>query len=380
MRKFPNFPGYKVEKILGEGGMATVYLGLHKKLNRKVAIKVIEPLLLKDPSFSKRFVKEAKTVINLIHPNIVSIYDIGESKNSYYLVMEYLGENLMDRINRGVFLKTPNYSLYIVNEIASALRYADEKGFIHRDIKPDNIMFKKNGTPVLVDFGIARAISSTTKLTKTGMSIGTPHYMSPEQIRGHELDGKSDIYSLGIVFYEMLTGKVPFDAEDTIAVAVKHCQEPIPQLPAQLSQFQPMLDKMIAKDPGKRFSASELLDFIKFHLEPRLLNLNEVGNKDISRLPQNNRKLKNKHNSINEHGQIIKNKQTDKPGRVKKTKEQVIKGELYFIFSILLIITGFLFLADNLGVNFWKVVVKIWPVIIILLGLKYIIISFKRRE
>ena len=130
------------------------------------------------------------------------------------------------------------------------------KGFVHRDIKPDNILFREDGTPVLTDFGIAKALDSTTKLTRTGMWVGTPHYMSPEQIRGADIDGRADFYSLGIVFYEMLIGKVPYEATDPIAVCMKHMHEPIPVLPASLSRYQPLLEGLLAKDPEQRVASS----------------------------------------------------------------------------------------------------------------------------
>ncbi len=219
MPDLPSIPGYRIEKEIGSGGMATVYLGVQEKLNRRTAIKVLEPLLLKDPNFAKRFLKEAETAANLSHPGIVHIYDVGRSENYYYMVMEYLeGGSIKDRIQRGPM--DPNEAMTIIRQVAAALQYAHDQGYIHRDIKPDNIMFRKDGSTVITDFGIARAVDSTTKLTKTGMSIGTPHYMSPEQARGKTLDGRSDIYALGIVLYEMLTGHVPFDADDSVAIAV----------------------------------------------------------------------------------------------------------------------------------------------------------------
>jgi len=161
MSEYPIISGFWIEKKLGEGGMASVYLGVQENLKRKVAIKVLEPLLLKDKNFAKRFIKEAETAANLSHPNIITIFDIGKSENSYYISMEYLETSLKDKIKSGPI---PSHeALDIVAKIASALDYAHKKGFIHRDIKPDNIMFREDGTPVLVDFGIARALGSTTK-------------------------------------------------------------------------------------------------------------------------------------------------------------------------------------------------------------------------
>jgi serine/threonine protein kinase len=259
-----------IEK-LGQGGMADVYLGIQEKLQRHVAIKVMIPLLFRDEQFSKRFIKEAQTAAQLNHPNIITIHDVGETGDSYYIVMEYLEESLSERLKqRGSF--PPQEALEVVKMIACALDYAHKKGFIHRDIKPDNIMFRADGTVVLVDFGIARAMDSTTHLTRTGMSIGTPHYMSPEQCKGEKIDGRSDIYSLGVQFYEIIMGEVPYKAENTAGIIIKHIQEPIPRLPDRLSRYQPLIDKMMAKERDKRFQrGEELIQFINGFLTTREL-------------------------------------------------------------------------------------------------------------
>jgi tRNA A-37 threonylcarbamoyl transferase component Bud32 len=271
MTKLPQIPGYQVIEKLGQGGMADVYLGIQEKLQRQVAIKVMIPLLFRDEQFSKRFIKEAQTAAQLNHPNIITIHDVGETRDSYYIVMEYLEESLSQRLKQRGFLP-PLEALEVVKMIACALDYAHKKGFIHRDIKPDNIMFRADGTVVLVDFGIARAMDSTTHLTRTGMSIGTPHYMSPEQCKGEKIDGRSDIYSLGVQFYEILTGKVPYNAENTAGIIIKHIQEPIPRLPDRLSRYQPLVDKMMAKERDKRFQdGEELIQFIDGFLTTREL-------------------------------------------------------------------------------------------------------------
>ncbi|MCP5051677.1 MAG: protein kinase [bacterium] len=262
MQQIPQIPGYRIIKQLGHGGMADVYLGVQENLDREVAIKVLIPALFRDPQFSTRFIKEAQTAARLVHQNIITIHDVGQTGDCHYIVMEYLQESLSQRMKQQGKLP-PEESLGIIRPIASALDYAHQKGFIHRDIKPDNIMFRTDGTVVLVDFGIARAMDSNTQLTRTGMSIGTPHYMSPEQCKGETIDGRSDIYSLGVEFYELVTGKVPYQAKSTAGVIIKHIQEPVPRLPEPLSDFQPLIDRMMAKNPGERIqTGAELVQLI----------------------------------------------------------------------------------------------------------------------
>ncbi|MCI0470344.1 MAG: TonB family protein [Candidatus Aminicenantes bacterium] len=233
--------------------MARVYLAYEKKLEREVALKVLLRSLTEEEEITKRFLKEAKTAGRLRHSNIVAIYDVGQTSGTYYFAMERLGDNLKERIgHKGQTPLPPVESLRITKQLAGALAYAHNEGFIHRDIKPENILFRKDGTPVLVDFGIARAIDSETKTSKTWMSLGTPYYMSPEQINGEDLDNRTDIYSLGVVLYEMLTGEVPYDGANFISISMKHLQEPVPKLPQSINRYQPMIDKMMAKNRADR--------------------------------------------------------------------------------------------------------------------------------
>jgi len=267
MNQLPQIPGYNLIKKLGHGGMADVYLGVQEKLARPVAIKVMDPLLLRDEQFAKRFLKEAQTAAQLAHPNIITIHDVGDIETPeghyHYIVMEYLEESLSERLKKYRCLP-PKEALDIINKIAGALDYAHKKGFIHRDIKPDNIMFRSNGSVVLVDFGIARAVDSNTQLTQVGTSIGTPHYMSPEQCKGEKIDGRSDIYSLGVQLYEMLTGEVPYKAENTTGIIIKQIQDPVPLLPQELKHYQPLIEAMMAKDKEMRVqSGQELVNFIE---------------------------------------------------------------------------------------------------------------------
>ena len=240
--------------------MGVVYLAHEGKLDRRVAIKVVELLSTQTGEQAERFIFEARTAARLQHSNIVPIYDVGLEGHLYYMAVEYFpGGTLRDLLNDGPI---PGGALLMVERLADALHYAHSQGFVHRDVKPENIMFRRDGTPVLSDFGIARAMDAMTRLTQAGKAIGTPHYMSPEQARGLDLDGRADLYSLGVVFFEMLTGDVPYEAQDNIAVAIKHIQEPIPGLPPHLSHFQPLLEKMMAKDREARVQTGEELSRI----------------------------------------------------------------------------------------------------------------------
>lgn len=246
-------PGYKIEKLLGKGGMARVYLALHNGLNRHVAIKVMSKNLDEedDNSYSERFISEARIVASLNHVNIITVFDVGVHDGHHYIAMELVpGETLDDKIKKGL---TERDGLIIMKQIASALDFAHSKNIIHRDIKPENILFREDGTAILADFGIAKATESTSKMTATGTVIGTPHYMSPEQAQGQTVGSYSDFYSLGVVFYEMLTGGLPYDADSTIAIVFKHITEPVPHLDTAHAKFQPLLDTLLAKDQKDRY-------------------------------------------------------------------------------------------------------------------------------
>jgi serine/threonine-protein kinase PpkA len=248
-------PGYRIIRKINQGGMSTVYLAIQVSVGREVALKVMSPVFNADPVFSQRFQREANIVGQLSHPNIVSIYDIGCFKNLNYIAMDYLpGGSVQDKMRDG--LSTAE-ALRVVKEIARALDVAHEKGYIHRDLKPENILFREDGTAVLSDFGVAKVLSASAKVTNAGTVVGTPHYMSPEQSRGLPIDGRSDIYSLGIVFYEMLTGVVPYQAEEAVAIAIKHLTSPIPTLPGQHAIFQNLLKKLLAKSAKDRFQRGE---------------------------------------------------------------------------------------------------------------------------
>lgn len=249
-------PGYTIEKEIGRGGMAVVYLAVQESLGRKVALKVLQSSLATDPSFSKRFIAEGKMVAALSHPHIVSIYDVGVTNdNQHYIVMEYIESgSLKERLAIGAI--APDTAARIVASISEALDYAHQAGLVHRDVKPDNILFRPNGDPVLSDFGIALTSGTDTRLTQVGSTIGTPQYMSPEQAKGEQCSGASDYYSLGIILYECLTGNVPFDGDNGTAIGIKHIQEISAPLPAHLFSFQEIINALLEKIPAKRMQQS----------------------------------------------------------------------------------------------------------------------------
>jgi hypothetical protein len=254
--------GYKIQREIGKGGMATVYLAIQESLARPVVLKVMGTNLETTPEYTKRFLNEGHLVASLSHPNIITIYDIGIAEDFLYICMEYLGGgSLGQRIAQGM---NPDDALETVRQIAGALALAHAKGIVHRDVKPANILYRDDGTPVLTDFGIAK-LAGDAELTSTGTILGSPYYMSPEQAEGRAaLDGRSDIYSLGIIFYEMLTGKRPYEGDSAITIVLQHLQAPLPHLPRGLERYQPLLDRMLAKKRDQRVrDAGTLLSQVK---------------------------------------------------------------------------------------------------------------------
>jgi serine/threonine-protein kinase PpkA len=256
-----NIPGYSIQSIIGRGGTATVYLAIQESLERKVALKVMSPNLGADPSFRERFVKEGRIIARLSHPNIVTVYDIGCHDEQNYMAVQYIESGcLKDRLEQPM---GASEAWQVTQQVAAALGFAHDQGFIHRDVKPGNILFREDGEAVLSDFGIAKALTADTQLTAVGWTVGTPDYMSPEQAMGKEVSPASDLYSLGVLLYEMLTGTRPYEAETAIATALKHMHGPIPELPAQYSVYQPLINRLLAKEAEQRFAtAKELIEEI----------------------------------------------------------------------------------------------------------------------
>jgi len=253
----PTIPGYQLLSHLSAGGMADVYVAIQQCFGRKIALKIL-PANNDGEEFQQRFLQEAKIVAQLTHSHIIGVHDVGQITGSYYIAMDYLpGKNLKDLIRDGL---KPKAAIHIIKQVAEALDFAHKKGFIHRDVKPDNVLFREDGSAVLTDFGIAADTRNNLSLTQTGLVYGTPNYMSPEQAFGHPTDCKSDLYSLGVMFHEMLTHRLPYRASDPIDLAMMHQNDPVPLLPLELNMLQSIMDKLLAKSPDERYQrASEFI-------------------------------------------------------------------------------------------------------------------------
>lgn len=252
-----DIPGFKVKKTIGRGGMATVYLALQESLGRDVVLKTLNAESAEREDFVERFLNEGRIIASLRHPHIITIYDIGQAGDQVYIAMEYIeGGDLKTRLLQPMSITE---ALDILYAVASALASAHAKGIVHRDVKPANILFRSDGTPLLSDFGIAKRLAMDSELTSTGTILGSPFYMSPEQSEGHDIDGRTDIYSLGVIAFEMFTGQRPYQGDSAIKVILQHIQSPIPQMPQGLQRLQPLINEMMAKDPDRRIQTANSL-------------------------------------------------------------------------------------------------------------------------
>ncbi len=267
---------YQIIKSIGEGGMANVYLAYDTILDRDVAVKILRGDLSNDEKFVRRFQREALNASSLSHPNIVEVYDVGEDNGQYFIVMEYIeGKNLKDLLRKRGKLTTTEV-VDIMSQIADGLSVAHDSYIIHRDIKPQNIMILENGMVKITDFGIAMAMNAT-QLTQTNSVMGSVHYLPPEQASGKGATLKSDIYSMGILMYELLTGSLPYKGDNAVEIALKHLKEPLPSIREQLPDLPQSVENVImksaAKNPKNRYNdAREMFEDLKTCLDESRLN------------------------------------------------------------------------------------------------------------
>ena len=250
---------YEVIKSIGEGGMANVYLGYDTILDRNVAIKVLRGDLANDEKFVRRFQREALSASSLAHPNIVEMYDVGEDDGTYYIVMEYVDGKTLKQLLKKRGTLTLSEAIDIMSQLTDGMAHAHDSYIIHRDLKPQNIMIKDDGQIKITDFGIAMALNST-QLTQTNSVMGSVHYLPPEQASGKGCTIKSDIYSMGIIFYELLSGSLPFKGDNAVEIALKHMREPLPSLrednPSIPQSIENIIKKATAKNPKNRYDSA----------------------------------------------------------------------------------------------------------------------------
>ncbi|MSQ52031.1 MAG: serine/threonine protein kinase [Betaproteobacteria bacterium] len=262
---YPRVPGYRLIRLIGEGGMSKVYLAEREDEDTPQVMKIVDAQLAQDETFLMRFARECKVLARIRHENVVRIHDFSADRNNPYLAMEYFaGGDLKSRIREGLPAMT---ALKIMMQLMKAIDAVHTAGLVHRDLKPHNIMFRDKDRLALVDFGLVKPIDPNTtaqmQLTQDGMILATPIYMSPEQCKGMQQDTRGDLYSCGIILFEMLAGKPPFMADNPAALAFLHVSAPVPRLPPKVAGFQNVVDKLLAKSPNDRFqSAKELFAHI----------------------------------------------------------------------------------------------------------------------
>jgi hypothetical protein len=254
----PELPGYRVMRRIGRGGMSYVYLGVQVSLDRQVAIKVMAPEAMADEKSKQRFEQEARTIAKLEHPCIVGIHEVGRSAQGLmYYVLPYLAKG---HLGQRDFTNDEARATEVLRALLSALEYAHARGIVHRDVKAENVLFDNADRPLLTDFGIALAKRDTTRITTAGLAVGSGGYMAPEQARGEAVDGRADLYSVGVLAYELLTGHLPYMSGDQLGLALMHAQDPIPRLPPEKKHWQSFIDRAMAKSPDNRYrNAQQML-------------------------------------------------------------------------------------------------------------------------
>ena len=337
---------YQIVKTIGEGGMANVYLAYDVILERNVAVKVLRGDLSTDEKFVRRFQREALSASSLSHPNIVEVYDVGEDNGLYYIVMEYIeGKHLKQLLKKRGNL-TLREVIDIMLQITDGMAAAHDSYIIHRDIKPQNIMILENGLVKITDFGIAMALNGT-QLTQTNSVMGSVHYLPPEQASGKGSTIQSDVYSIGILMYELLSGTLPYKGDNAVEIALKHLKEPLPSIrklvPDLPQAVENIIFKSVAKNPKNRYAdAREMHEDLKTCLSESRENevpfvYNFQDEEDLIKNPKlKEEKLENKNNKVINEGEIIAKKITEKDLKYKENKTLLILGA---IFTGLILIT-----------------------------------------
>lgn len=360
---------YKILKMIGGGGMANVYLAHDMILDREVAVKMLRLDFANDEEFIRRFHREAQSATSLTHPNIVSIYDVGEEDSLYYIVMEYVnGQTLKQYINQHSSLRVEK-ALDIMMQLTSAISHAHQNHIIHRDIKPHNILIDPNGSVKITDFGIAMALSATS-ITQTNSVLGSVHYLSPEQARGGMANRKSDIYSLGIVMFEILTGRLPFSGESAVSIALKHLQSETPSVRRWNSTIPQSVENIVlkatAKDPFHRYnSVDEMEEDLRTALNPErmdepkfIIPIDDEATKAIP-IITDDRPHKNLDETLVHSNDKILPAKKDTPNKEKTSKKKRKKWPMILISTFLILsILGLLtvtFLPDLLSAKDVKI-------------------------
>lgn len=360
---------YKILEMIGGGGMANVYLAHDMILDREVAVKMLRLDFANDEEFIRRFHREAQSATSLTHPNIVSIYDVGEEDSLYYIVMEYMnGQTLKQYINQHSSLRVEK-ALDIMMQLTSAISHAHQNHIIHRDIKPQNILIDRNGNVKITDFGIAMALSATS-ITQTNSVLGSVHYLSPEQARGGMANRKSDIYSLGIVMFEILTGRLPFSGESAVSIALKHLQSETPSVRRWNSNIPQSVENIVlkatAKDPFHRYnSVDEMEEDLRTALNPERMNepkfIIPIDDEATKAIPiiTNDRPNKNLDETLVHTTDKIVPVKKDTPKKEKSSKKKRKKWPMILISTFLILsILGLLtvtFLPDLLSAKDVKI-------------------------
>ena len=348
---------YEILEIIGKGGMATVYKAQDQILKRYVAVKVLREEFTTDEEFIRRFNTEAQSAASLTHQNIVSIYDVGNQDNIYYIVMELIqGKTLKQIIDEDGVLPW-KWSLNIAIQIASALEVAHKNSIVHRDIKPHNIIITEDGIAKVTDFGIAKAVSNST-ITAFGTTIGSVHYFSPEHARGGYTDSKSDLYSLGVVMYEMLTGRVPFDADTPVSIALKHMQEkpvePIKLNPSIPYSVNKIIMKAMEKDLNLRYqSATEMLKDLNMALKNPDGNFVKTSSNEMAYTQRINTVGEENYRNIKSNANEEKEKK--KKGRLRQFFEKYPAAKYIIIIILLILIPVVGFFGTQAVLNWGRV-------------------------